>query len=204
MRKYIYTIFATITIASIIVIHSLHTSNIALKESLSQAVTNEKALLAENSSIESKRIALKLTVEQLEYFKDSLTIKMNQMRRELKVKDTNLKQMQYLLSEAQKKDTIIFRDTIFSSPSMEIDTLFGDRWYQVSLSLRYPNTIITEPKFTSEKYIIASYKKETINPPKKFFIGRWFQKKHKVIEVEVVESNPYIDNKQQRFIEIVK
>ena len=56
----------------------------------------------------------------------------------------------------------------------------------------------------SERYVIVDYKKETINPPKKCAIVRWFQKKHKIIEVEVVEKNPYIENKQQRFIEIVK
>lgn len=54
------------------------------------------------------------------------------------------------------------------------------------------------------KYIIVGYRKEIIDPPKKCFIARWFQKKHKVVEVNVVEKNPYIENKQQRFIEIVK
>ena len=49
-----------------------------------------------------------------------------------------------------------------------------------------------------------NYKKETVNPPKKCFILRGFQKKHKVVEVVVVEKNTYIKNKQQRFIEIVK
>ena len=52
--------------------------------------------------------------------------------------------------------------------------------------------------------MIVDYKKETINPPKKCAIGRWFQKKHKVVEVNVVEKNPYIENKQQRFTEFVK
>ena len=30
-----------------------------------------------------------------------------------------------------------------------------------------------------------------------------FQKKHKIIEVEVIENNPYIDSNKQRFIEII-
>lgn len=29
-------------------------------------------------------------------------------------------------------------------------------------------------------------------------------KKHKVVEVNVVEKNPYIENKQQRFIETIE
>ena len=182
----------------------LYNNNQNLKEELSVSISNEKAFMMENSIIKDKNRVFQLTVEQLEYSNDSLLVKMNEVREELKIKDKDLKQVQYLLSEAQKKDTIVFRDTIFRDPLVRVDTLLGDRWYQLKLGLRYPSTIITEPKFVSEKYIIVDYRKETVDPPKKCFIARWFQKKHKVVEVEVVEKNPYIENKQQRFIEIVK
>lgn len=182
----------------------LHNDNQNLKEELSISISNEKAFMMENSILKDKNRVFQLTVGQLEYSNDSLFVKMNEVREELKIKDKDLKQMQYLLSEAQKKDTIVFRDTIFRDPLVRVDTLLGDRWYQLKLGLRYPSTIITEPKFVSEKYIIVDYRKETVGPPKKCFIARWFQKKHKVVEVEVVEKNPYIENKQQRFIEIVK
>lgn len=182
----------------------LYNNNQNLKEELSVSISNEKAFMMENSALKGKNRVFQLTIEQLEYSNDSLLVKMNKVREELKIKDKDLKQMQYLLSEAQKKDTIVFRDTIFRDPLVRVDTLLGDKWYQLKLGLRYPSTIITEPKFVSEKYIIVDYRKETIDPPKKCFIARWFQKKHKVVEVEVVEKNPYIENKQQRFIEIVK
>ena len=182
----------------------MYNTNQDLKSELSISKSNEKAFITENSGLKGQNRAFQFTIEQLEYFNDSLITKMDNVRKELKIKDDNLKQMQYLLSEAQKKDTIVFRDTLFREPTLRIDTLLGDRWYQMKLGLRYPSTIITEPKFVSEKYIIVDYRKETIDPPKKCFIARWFQKKHKVVEVEVVEKNPYIENKQQRFIEIVK
>ena len=175
-----------------------------MQDKLSVSVSNEKAYADENSILKDKNRVFKFTVDQLEYYNDSLLTKMNDVRKELQIKDKDLKQMQYLLSEAQKKDTVIFRDTLFRDPLIKVDTLLGDRWYQMKLGLRYPSTIITEPKFISEKYIIVDYRKETIEPPKKCFLARWFQKKHKVVEVEVVEKNPYIVNKQQRFIEIVK
>ena len=60
------------------------------------------------------------------------------------------------------------------------------------------------PTFKSEKYIVVSNKKETINPPKKFFLWRWFQKKHIVANIDVIEKSPYIDNKKYRYIEIIK
>lgn len=184
--------------------YTLYTNNQKLKEEISISMSNQKAFIAENSLLKEENRVFKFTIEQLNHYNDSILQRMNEVKKELKIKDRDLKQMQYLLSEAQKKDTIVFRDTLFREPTLKIDTLLGDRWYQMKLELRYPSTIITEPKFVSEKYVIVDYKKETINPPKKCAIARWFQKKHKVIEVEVVEKNPYIENKQQRFIEIVK
>lgn len=204
IRKYINIGVVVIVGLLAISTYSLYRSNTSLKEELSVSKANEKAFIIENSGLKDQNRAFQFTVEQLEYFNDSLITKMNEVRKELKIKDRDLKQMQYLLSEAQKKDTIVFRDTIFRDPLVRVDTLLGDRWYQLKLGLRYPSTIITEPKFVSEKYIIVDYRKETVDPPKKCFIARWFQKKHKVVEVEVVEKNPYIENKQQRFIEIVK
>lgn len=183
---------------------SLYNNNQNLRDKLSISISNEKAFIVENNGLKVQNRAFQFTVEQLEYFNDSLITKMNEVRKELKIKDRDLKQMQYLLSEAQKKDTIVFRDTLFREPTLDIDTLVGDKWYQMRLGLKYPSTIITEPKFVSEKYIMVDYKKETINPPKKCWLLRLFQKKHKVVEVNVVEKNPYIENKQQRFIEIVK
>lgn len=204
MKKYIRIALIIAFILSALSTVFLYRQNNVLQDKLSISVSNEKAYADENSILKDKNRVFQFTVDQLEYYNDSLLTKMNDVRKELQIKDRDLKQMQYLLSEAQKKDTVIFRDTLFRDPLIKVDTLLGDRWYQMKLGLRYPSTIITEPKFISEKYIIVDYRKETIEPPKKCFLARWFQKKHKVVEVEVVEKNPYIVNKQQRFIEIVK
>lgn len=204
VKKYIRIGIVILVSLFAISTYTLYTNNQKLKEEISISMSNQKAFIVENSSLKEENRVFKFTVEQLNYYNDSILQKMNEVRKELKIKDMDLKQMQYLLSEAQKKDTIVFRDTLFREPTLKIDTLLGDRWYQMKLGLRYPSTIITEPKFTSEKYVIMNYKRETIDPPRKCFIARWFQKKHKVVEVEVVEKNPYIENKQQRFIEIVE
>ena len=204
MSKYIRIALVVVFLLSALSTAFLYRQNNILQDKLSVSISNEKAYADENNILKDKNRVFQFTVDQLEYYNDSLLTKMNEVRKELKIKDENLKQMQYLLSEAQKKDTIIFRDTLFRDPLIKVDTLLGDKWYQMKLGLRYPSTIITEPKFISEKYIIVDYRKETIEPPKKCFLARWFQKKHKVVEVEVVEKNPYIVNKQQRFIEFVK
>lgn len=204
ITKYIRIIVSALLVSLAIGSYVLYNKNQSLKEELSISISNEKAFIAENSSLKNENRVFKFTVEQLNCYNDSILEKMNEVRKELDIKDKDLKQMQYLLSEASKKDTIVFRDTLFREPTLNIDTLVGDRWYQMRLGLKYPSTITTDPKFVSEKYIMADYKKETINPPKKCWLLRLFQKKHKVVRVEVVEKNPYIENKQQRFIEIVE
>ena len=204
MAKYIKIIIAVLVVSLSISSYILYTKNQSLKEELSISVSNEKAFIAENSSLKEENRVFKFTIEQLNYYNDSILQKMNEVRKELKIKDGNLKQMQYLLSEATKKDTIVFRDTLFRESILDIDTLIGDKWYNIRLGLKYPNLITTNPTFISEKYIIVNKKKETINPPKKFFLFRWFQRKHWVMEVNVVEKNPYIKESNNRFIEFYK
>ena len=182
--------------------YNLYKQNIRLQENLSVAIANEKAYISENSSLKEESRVFKFTVDQLTYYNDSLTQSMEKVRKELKIKDKNIKQMQYLLSEVSKRDTIVFRDTIFTN-SVSIDTIVGDKWYNLKLRLRYPSTVIANPTFVSEKYIMVSMRKETIDPPKKNWLLRLFQKKHRVAEVEVVEKNPYINSEKQRFIEII-
>ena len=175
-----------------------------LKKEVCTLRNNQKAFIAENSSLKDESRAFKFTIEQLNYYNDSILQKMNNVRKELSIKDKNLKQMQYLLSEATKKDTIVFRDTLFREPTLDIDTLVGDKWYNIRLGLKYPNLITTNPTFISEKYIIVNKKKETINPPKKFFLFRWFQRKHWVMEVHIKEKNPYIKEINNKFVEIIE
>lgn len=204
MMKYIKITVYVLVISLLVGSYILYDRNQSLKEEISVSMSNQKAFIAENSSLKEENRVFKFTVEQLNYYNDSILQKMNNVRKELKIKDDDLKQMQYLLSEATKKDTIVFRDTLFREPTLDIDTLVGDKWYQMKLGLKYPSTITTDPKFVSEKYIMVDYKKETINPPKKCWLLRLFQKKHKVVEVNIVEKNPYIENKDSKFVEIIK
>ena len=202
MKRYIIVILVFLILLGILFI--TFSENRKLKEDLLLSKNNEKALIIDNNNLSSKNIAYQLTIEQLNYFNDSIINKLDSIRKDLKIKDNNIKQLQYILSEASKKDTIIFSDTIFIDNNLNTDTTLEDKWYTLNLELKYPNIIIVEPTFISEKYVISSYRKETINPPKKCKFLRMFQKKHKVIEVEVIDNNPYIINKKQKFIEIIK
>ena len=56
---------------------------------MSISVSNEKAFIAENSSLRDENMVFKFTVEQLNYYNDSILKKMNEVRKELKIKDFN-------------------------------------------------------------------------------------------------------------------
>lgn len=204
VKKYIRIGIVILVSLLSISVYTLYTNNQSLKEELSISVSNEKAFITENSSLKEENRVFKFTVEQLNYYNDSILQKMNNIRKELKIKDKNLKQLQYLLSVSTKKDTVLFTDTIFRDKSLALDTIIGDKWYNIKLGLKYPFYIYTEPTFTSEKYIIVNKKKETVNPPKKFFLFRWFQRKHWVMEVHIKEKNPYIKETNNKFVEIIE
>lgn len=168
------------------------------------SMANIKEYNRQLSGETEQNIALRFTVDQLKNYQDSIVRKLDETRNELKIKDKKIQSLQYVESEFTKTDTILMRDTIFKEPSFALDTLIGDSWYNVQLGFKYPSTVAIKPYFRSEKHIIVSTQKETINPPKKFFLLRWFQKKHTVLKVDVIEKNPYIDKGTSKYIEIVK
>ena len=167
------------------------------------AEANVKAYSMSLSKEGEKNMALQLTVYQLGYFKDSVLQELDNTRKKLKIKDKNLKALQSVSSSFSRTDTIILKDTLFKEVSLHVDTVLGDKWYNVKLGLHYPSTVIVEPEFKSEKHIIVSSKKETVNPPKKFFLLRWLQKRHIVLHIDVVEKNPYVSDETSRYVEII-
>jgi Fe-S cluster assembly scaffold protein SufB len=168
------------------------------------AINNNKAFENENSSLKEDNIIFKRTIEELRYSKDSLNSEMLNKAKQLKIRDKEIKRLQYLASTASKKDTVLLKDTVYKDKDFKLDTLKGDQWYKVAIHMEYPNILTIEPSFTSKQTFIVSEKKETVDPPKKFFICRWFQKKVNITRVKVVEENPYIVIDKERYIDIVK
>jgi hypothetical protein len=203
IKKYLKAAALILLSVSIIEVLVLYNNNKNLEEELSTAMTNQKAYVSENSSLKEEAKVFKLTIEQLNYYNDSIIQKMNQVRESLNIKDKNLKSLQYIKTTSIKTDTLIFRDTIFNNVSLKLDTIIKDNWYSLSIGLEYPNIIKVSPSFISEKYLVTNSKKETVNPPKKYWWQRLFQKKHTIIEVNIVERSPYIETNESKFIEII-
>lgn len=175
----------------------------ALESKLEISTTNESILLNQFDSLNNYNKELQLNIEQLEYSNNTTLDKLNKVRKELNVKNKELQKLQYQLSISNKTDTVVYRDTIFKE-GIKLDTLIKDDWYSLNLDLEYPSTIVVNPEFKSEKYVVTSLKKEIKGTPKKCWLGRIFQKKHNVVRVEVVEKSPYIETKEQVFINIIE
>ena len=173
-----------------------------LNTEVAEATTNIKAYELENLALKDNTIEFQYTIEQLNHSKDSLNQKINKLRKDLKIKDNDIQKLQYVLSENQKKDSIIVHDTLFIE-KVKIDTTLSDDWSKLHLQLEFPNKVVTEYSFKNESLVTTYLKKETIKPPHKCIFVRWFQKKHKMIYVEVNEQNPYCEIKEQKFINII-
>ena len=203
--KYIYLGISLLMVVLFVSIYALLSTKRSADKKWKEAVENAKAYSELFCNSEDKNRAFKLTIDQLKNSNDSIFKELNEVRKELKVKDSKLKSLQYVSSSFFKVDTITLKgDTIFKGSHVNIDTLLSDDWYSVKVGLKYPSTVTVEPTFKSIKYIVVSAKKETINPPKRFFFFRWFQKKQIRLNVDVVEKNPYVQNQDNRFVEIVR
>lgn len=196
IKTYISIAAAALLLASMTATGIIYKKYIDKDEQYVIAMSNYKASVSENSSY-------KLTIDQLKYEKDATYHKLDSVRKELGIKDKQLKQATYIKDSIIIKDTTILNDTIFL-PNVNLDTTITNRWYKLSLSLRYPKTITTGIELENEKFIFTSTKRETVMPRKKFFIARWFQKRHTIVEISVKDSNPYIKQSDKKFIEIIK
>lgn len=204
LKRYACLIGVILLVVTMIALYFTLKSKKETEKRWKEAIANVKSYDNLFSDSKNNSIAFQLTVNQLKHSNDSIFQELNNVRRELKIKDSKLKSLQYISSNFTKSNTIILKDTVFKDEEIDIDTLLSDEWYSINVGLRYPSSITVTPKFKSEKAVIVSAKKETVNPPKRFFLFRWFQKKHIVLHVNVIERNPYIEDQDNRYVEIVK
>lgn len=203
IRYYIYAIITSVIIVLSVSSSVLYKKNITLNRELAKSNSNVNAYELFNSELKDSVLILNYTIDALNNSVDSINQKMNTVRKELRVKDNELESISRLVMTSSKKDTVVLRDTIFIK-GMNIDTTLTDNsWYNLALSLEYPNKITVHPEFNSDTYIVISSSKRIVGKPKWCWIGRLFQKRHVVVEGRIVEKNPYINVNEQRFIKIV-
>lgn len=172
--------------------------------------TNWIALSNENNKNAKSSKAYELKISQMKYINDSLMNAMDSVRKSLNIKDKNTKGLGYVKSTILIHDTVLVNRIRDGDKTISIDTTINKKWYQIQLDYRgskcneCKDTLIVSPKVTSEKYVVISTQKEYVDTPKKFWIQRIFQKKDEVIDVKVVETNPYIYSNEDRFVKVIK
>lgn len=178
-----------------------------LNAELLVSTNNNKAYEAERDSLKDNAVQFQFTIDQLNHNNDSLVTKINDIRKQVKIKDKQINELQYFASVNSKRDTIYLKehsiDTIFQA-GVAIDTLIGDDWSQLAIRAEYPNILDVDYSFRNETLVVMHDSRVTVDPPKKCWLARLFQKKQTIVEIDVVQENPYCENKEQKFIKIVK
>ena len=204
MKKWIYIIFSILL--SLFILYFINTikNNKKLRGEIDIYNQNIETLLHTRDTLEISNRALLINTDLLNDSNDSLIRELNKIRKDIKIKEKEIESLHKINLIGNKKDSLIVRDTIFRDKSVNIDTTIRDKWSTVNIKLEYPSTIKVDMTMMSDLSIFTYNRKEPIKKPKKTKLGRFFQKKRKVLEVEVVENNPNIVIKQNKFIKIIK
>ena len=171
---------------------------------------NLKAYIALNDTLSSTNRMFEFKASQLNYLNDSLVNQMNTIRKSIGVKDKNLKGLGYIKSTVRIHDTVFVNRIRDGDKILSIDTVINKKLYQIEIDYKggrcseCKDTLIVSPKISSEKYVVISTSKEYVDAPKKWWLQRIFQKKEEVVDVKVVETNPYIYSDHERFIKVIK
>ena len=199
MRKWLTIIIVTIISVLILTVIYLFITNNNLRENIADYDNNFKALSLEKDKISKEAIAYRFSIEQLEYINDSIIENLNNARKQLKIKDKEILQMQSIKTEISTKDSIYIKDTIFRDSFIRIDTTIKDNWHSLAITLKQ-DKLVVKANYTSDLSVFAKSSREIIGTPKKCFIARWFQRKHDVVRVEVYDKNPYSVIKEKKFV----
>ena len=206
--KYIVKTLVVVAILALIIIGVRRCKS--AEDKLEGYETNWIALSNENNKNAKSSKLYEFKLSQLKYINDSLMNAMDSVRKSLNIKDKNLKGLGYIKSTVRIHDTVLVNRIRDGDKTLSIDTTINKKWYQIQLDYRgskcneCKDTLIVSPKVTSEKYVVISTQKEYVDTPKKFWIQRIFQKKDEVIDVKVVETNPYIYSNENRFVKVIK
>ena len=196
IKNYAIIILILISLIGGVVSYITIKSNRNLRDNWSVSENNYKAS-------NKKNLAYQISLEQMKLSSDSLDKILIEFKNKNKLKDSKIKSLMTIIESGGKSDTINLIDTIFVK-DLKLDTIVGDQWIQSRLQLEYPSRIIITDSVLNIKSIAWSNRRETIDPPKKFFICRWFQRKQTVVEILIEDLNPYFKTKEFKYNTIIK
>ena len=160
IKKYLIILLASIALICGVLLWFSYNHTKQLNEELKTATNNYKAEIRKN-------VVYQFTLADLKDSKDSSDLKVKTLIGELKIKPKKVTETVYIDSQIQIKDTVTLKDSVFIR---DYEAKTGDEWYSLDLKFKAPDTLNVDLKVRNEVIAITYDKRETIKPPKKFFL----------------------------------
>lgn len=156
----------------------------------------------------SKTIQYSSTTRELHQSNDSLDRLLVKVLKDNKIKDSKLNQAGIIISKLEasiKADSSNTFTTVDTNDSV-CQTLTKDSLtkFDVCFNPVKRKLISVKPVIVNEQDILFLDEKVTINPRRKFFLFRLFQKKQIICSIEVINSNTNIQTLKSKFTKIIE
>ena len=180
-----------------------HSTNRDLRQRYAVSTSNEKSLLERLKGNNEIITVYQATIDNLRHSGDSTIQHLLDQQQALKIRNKDLQAMLSEASSFRVHDTLRIKDTLFRDPDFRMDTCLTDEWKKICMTMAWPNTVYVDATMHSQKDIFMTTTKETIEPPKRFFLCRWLQRKHTVARITIHEENPYLESQENVFIKVL-
>lgn len=168
---------------------------------ISQIYNNYKYYESQFNNTEKQNRVLQLTVNELKLSKDSLVQAINKAKKELKVKDQNLKEAHVINTEMKDTSTVkIITKEVDFTKELKLNSL-------TTITVSRKDSILTTIlDLKNQQILIVEEKKEYRNKYKNGFIRflHFDWKRDKVKKYSIINSNPLIKVTDTRVLEIPK
>lgn len=168
---------------------------------ISQIYNNYKYYESQFNNTEKQNRVLQLTVNELKLSKDSLVQAVNKAKKELKVKDQNLKEAHVINTEMKDTTTVkIITKEVDFTKELKLNSL-------TTITVSRKDSILTTIlDLKNQQILIVEEKKEYRNKYKNGFIRflHFDWKRDKVKKYSIINSNPLIKVTDTRVLEIPK
>ena len=168
---------------------------------ISQIYNNYKYYESQFNNTEKQNRVLQLTVNELKLSKDSLVQAVNKAKKELKVKDQNLKEANVINTEMKDTTTVkIITKEVDFTKELKLNSL-------TTITVSRKDSILTTIlDLKNQQILIVEEKKEYRNKYKNGFVRflHFDWKRDKVKKYSIINSNPLIKVTDTRVLEIPK
>ena len=199
MRIKLMIVMAVVIVALAAACHLLWRRAWAVAEERDDYAAAAKAYSAAMDDASDGERVFRMRVDELSAAHDRQLAAMDSLRREIGVRDRMLRSMHHRVTEVVKVDTVVVPELVMTA---NVDTVIDDGWVRTELSLS-PGKIGVGTRVRNETTIIVHGRRETVRPPRRFFLFRLFQRKHTVVTVTAVEGNPWCETREYRSVEVV-